>query len=218
MIAGADVPSLIAEHDKAVAALDAKLVKALIAVVKTAKDPDKPDLYKLILKYDPGNEVAQQFVSAAGVGDKTDLLGAAIETITQLNAQVVVNGYKANKITGKDWASFPGKEFKISDNNADGLKTGMKVKKGKVYLIAPNPDDKFQLGIGGMPMTFHIGDYFEGAIGISVIDPMGLSLQTQLISTSIALSATSEGELVLKMRRSYPIMGNVNVKIMEVIP
>src|SRR5271156_1299519 len=71
MIAGADVPSLIAEHDKAVAALDAKLVKALIAVVKTAKDPDKPDLYKLILKYDPGNEVAQQFVSAAGVGDKT---------------------------------------------------------------------------------------------------------------------------------------------------
>jgi hypothetical protein len=218
IMAGADVPSLIAEHDKAVAALDAKLAKALIAAVKTAKDPDKPELYKLILKYDPGNEAAQQFVSAAGVGDKTDLLGGTIETITQVNAQLVVNGYKANKVTGKDWAGFPGKEFKLDNGNADGAKTGMKVRKGKVYLFAPNPDDKFQVGIGAMPMAFHMGDVFEGAIGVSVLDPAGLSLQTQFINAGITLTAAGDAEIVLKMRRSYPVSGSVTVKVLEVIP
>ena len=218
LMAGADVPALLADHDKAVAALDAKLAKALIAAVKTAKDPEKPDLYRLILKYDPGNEAAQQFVSAAGVGDKTDLLGGTIETISQVNAQLVVSGYKANKVAGKDWTGFPGKEFKLDNANADGAKTGVKVKKGRVYLFAPNPDDKFQVGIGGMPMTFHMGDVFEGAIMASILDPAGLSLQTLLVNTGITLTAAGDGEIVLKMRRSYPVSGSITVKVLEVIP
>ena len=212
------VADAITAHDKAVAVADVTLLKVLVSAVRTAKDIDKPDLYKLILKYDPMNATALAFVNAAGVGDKTDLLGGTITQITQANAMIIAKGYQSDKIRGNDWESFPGQEVVVSYRGL--TKTGLTVNVGEVYLIAPHPTDKWQDHPQDEPVTWKGLGTAARQMSLMykvVVDRLAVQ-SAHLVTDGVIIKITAGGNLVLHACEGDDGGGTMRVKILKVIP
>lgn len=215
----ADVNKAIADRDKAVSEADAKLVKVLQGELKKAKDSEKVSLYRLINKYDPKNEEANKFLAALGEApvDKADLLGEPVTAIPFALAQKVEKGYKADKVTAKDWDSFPSIELKVEAKKM--LTSNIKVNKDEVYIVLPHPEDKWQLTADGAPVLWKgVGNGFMNMIG-KVLAEDGLLAEEFKLDESVLMKITKEGKLAFQPATGGYAglgLGSVRVKICKV--
>ena len=214
---GADISKAQDEHDKAVSAADAKFVKYLVGVVKTAKDAEKVDLYKLINKYDPSNQEAAKFVAALGVTAESDLLGGDLKRITTAGAVQIVKSYNANKMDDTAWTSLPTTEMTVSSQKR--LNTKVAMQKGEVYIICPSATDHWQGGAGAPPSTFKgLQDVPWLAMNWTVQDASGVTLDTGSMTEGVSqIVCKANGILFLHMGSPGPErIGSIRVKIFKV--
>ena len=186
----------IERYDKAVA--EAK--KAYDAAVAKAADAARKDLAKIQESETKAGRLEPALAVKAQV-DKLPDPAAPASNIPKYYLDL------AEKITAgtwneAEWSALPGKEIKVM---ADSPKTETKitVKKGEVYLIAPNPADKWY---GGPTPTTYFGN-----------GPW-LKLRVMINEVSVGFLAEGEGPLVLSPYHTTYVgnVGFVRVKIIKV--
>lgn len=217
-LAAADLAAEIAKRDRAVADADAKLAKVIISELKRAKDSEKPELYKLLAKYDPNNPEAKKFLEALGVQatDNSDLLNPT-KVITMAQAQAIVKGYNSGKINEAAWESFPSTFITISPQRKCDVHVNYQ--KGEVYLIAPHPTDKWQNTTGGEATTYK---GFDGpntfmAMTWTIVDDKKLSVDSgQLIEMGLVTSNFNGTLMVSNKEPSTERLGSIRVKVFKV--
>lgn len=221
-LAAADLAAEIAKRDKAVAEADSKLAKVITNELKKAKDSEKPELYKLLLKYDPENVEAKKFVEATVVGQQGADLLSPMKTITSAQATAIGKIYKNEKITEADWKTFPGEVIEVPITGVKGFPTKIKYTPGEVLMILPNPASEWTEGQPGDPMsTFRgtvkgqMGQEY-GYMGLTWIVYDGTKTVQMKVRDQYLVNTPTGGELRLGNIHAETGKGTMSVKVVKV--
>lgn len=211
----------IERHDKAV---DAAKKAYDAALAKAAADARK-DLEKIL----DTETRAGRLESALAVKARMELLAqpggagtaapaaapAATPASTELPKayQALVEKVQSGTLTEAEWKGLPGQKLPVDSKKV--LDTGIMVKKGEVYLVVPNPGDKW-FGSDTMPALDYRGD-LTGKLAIYK-EAMRLLVKLNRTSTIKNYVVDEEGEITLNANDHYLAdnRGVIDVKVIRV--
>lgn len=208
------VDKVLAERDTTISKANEKAMKALELLLKSSKkEEDKLAVYKAILTVDPKHEEA--IAKVAGAEPDTDLLGNPTNKMSMAKATLLAKNI--DKMTAKDWDKLPGDAHTVSARELYDM--NVRIKKGEVYLVVPNTEDKWSENT-----TSAIENYKGGvaprshrSLKSKVINAEGLGLEETYMAESLIIKVNTEGKLVFQMNGSNSTaVGSVRIKVYKI--